>query len=235
MVRRIWFVTVGVAATVVLGAVAVVAGMVDRRRRWCHRLVPLWSRIVLAAAGVRVRVEGEERLRPSRAPVLVANHQSNLDIPVLGAVLPADTLWLAKRELFSVPVFGQAIRALGMIPVDRADPDAAKDAIGQAARRVAAGSPVVLFPEGTRSPDGRLRPFKPGFLYLAEAGGAPVVPVAVRGTSRLWPKGAWTPRPGTVRVTVLGPVAVARVEDPDRRREQVQAVRDAVARVLGQG
>ena len=235
MVRRIWFVAVGVAATAVLGAAAVVAGVADRHRRWCHRLVSLWSRIVLAAAGVRVRVEGGGRLRQARAPVYVANHQSNLDIPVLGMLLPTETLWLAKRELFSVPVFGQAIRALGMIPVDRADPAAARESIREAARAVSAGSPAILFPEGTRSRDGRLRPFKPGFLYLAEAGGAPVVPVVVHGTSRLWPKGAWTPRPGAVRVTVLEPVTVEQVEDPDRRQEQVRAVWDAVARALERG
>ncbi len=218
--------------TLVLGSVAVVAGYTDRRRRWCRHLAPLWSRILLRFAGVRVRVRNPHRI-PTGGAVFVANHQSNLDILVLAHILPHNVLWLAKRELFRIPVFGQAIRAVGYLPVDRGDSERARASVDEAARRVRAGEPVILFPEGTRSPDGRLLPFKLGFVHLAAASGAPVVPLVLRGTARLWPKGGWAPRPGTVEVEVLEPYRVSAIDTPEQRRAEAERLRSAMARGLG--
>lgn len=229
------FVAVLVSVTLAVGMTAIVGGYTDRRRRWVRHLASLWSRAVLRTAGVTVEVEGREHLPRGEAPVFVANHQSNLDIPVLSLVLPREVLWLAKRELFRIPVFGQAIRAVGYLPVDRGDADAARASLGVAAREVRGGFPVILFPEGTRSGDGRLLPFKLGFLHVAEESGAPVVPVVLRGTSALWPKGRAAARPGRVRVSFLSPLRFAPTDDGDERRRRAAAVREAMTRALAAG
>ncbi|GAB4249211.1 lysophospholipid acyltransferase family protein [Deferrisoma sp.] len=226
--RPILFPLVIALLTLVLGSAAVVAGYTDRRRRWCRHLAPLWCRLLLRVAGVEVRVIHPERLPPAGA-VFVANHQSNLDILALGDVLPHNVLWLAKRELFRIPVFGRAMAALGYIPVDRGDSEKARASVDEAARRVREGEPVILFPEGTRSRDGRLLPFKLGFVHLAAASGAPVVPLVLRNTADLCPKGSWTVRPGTVEIEVLEPYRIGRIDTPEARRAEAGRLREAMA------
>ncbi|MBE0618671.1 MAG: 1-acyl-sn-glycerol-3-phosphate acyltransferase [Proteobacteria bacterium] len=231
-VRSLLFPVVLVAVTLAVGVAATVGGYADPRRRWVRHLASLWSRVVLWTAGVSVTVDGGEHLSPGAAPIFVANHQSNLDIPVLSLLLPREVLWLAKRELFAIPVFGQAIRAVGYLPVDRGNADAARASLDVAAQEVRRGFPVILFPEGTRSRDARLLPFKLGFLHLAEQSGAPVVPVVIRGTAALWPKGRVAACAGRVTVPVLPPRRFTPTEDGDERRARAAAVREAMARVL---
>jgi len=231
-VRVLLFPVVLVVATFAVGVAAIFGGYADPRRRWVRHLAALWSRVVFWAAGVEMTVEGREHLSPGATPIFVANHQSNLDIPVLSLLLPREVLWLAKRELFAIPVFGQAIRAVGYLPVDRGNPDAARASMAAAAEEVRRGFPVILFPEGTRSRDARLLPFKLGFLHLAEESGAPVVPVVVRGTAALWPKGRLAARSGRVTVTVLPAVRFAPTEDGDERRARAAALREVMARTL---
>lgn len=226
--RRIGFWVAVLVATGILGTAAVAAGFLDRKRSWVRHVAPLWSRILLWAGGVRVQVDRRPAAPAGSAPVFVSNHQSNLDVPVLSALLPHRVLWLAKKELFSIPVFGQAMRAVGYLPVDRGDRDAARRSIEAAAGQVREGAPVILFPEGTRSPDGRLLPFKPGFVHLALASGAPVVPVVIRGTAELWPKGSPWLGPGEVSVRFLEAVHLT-PEDAGDPRAAAERVRRAMA------
>ncbi len=224
--RSICFVPVLVVATLSCAAAAILAGVLDRRRRWALGIVPFWSRLLLVGGGVQVRLCGETAELRRGPAVFVANHQSYLDIPVLSSLLPQRSLWLAKRELFAIPVFGQGMRAVGQIPVDRGNREVARASIEAAAGEVAGGFSVTIFPEGTRSADGTLRPFKLGFAHLAVASGAPVVPLVLRGTGLLWPKGAWGTRPGAVEVTVLRSLLPPQSGDADALRcfaEQVRA------------
>jgi len=225
--RAVLFVPLLMAATLLCGLAAIVAGLIDRRRTWALGLVPLWSRLLLAAGGVEVRWGGKRLALPAGPAVFVANHQSYLDIPVLGALLGRRFLWLAKRELFSIPILGQAMRAVGQIPVDRGDREAARASIAAAADELRGGFSVMIFPEGTRSTDGCLRPFKLGFAHLAVAGERPVVPLVLRGTAALWPKGAWGTRPGTVEVLALPPLPPP-PGDPESVRRFAAQVRSAM-------
>jgi 1-acyl-sn-glycerol-3-phosphate acyltransferase len=167
-----------------------------------------WGRLILWMSGVSVRREGDGRLDPSAPYVFAANHQSQYDIFVLSGYLGHDFSWLAKKELFQVPLWGKAMLAAGYIPVDRSGGREAMKSLGQAASRIAAGTSVVIFPEGTRSPDGRLGTFKPGVMHLAVKAGVPVVPVAIDGTHHILPKGRLLPRSGAVTVHVGEPVEV---------------------------
>ena len=165
-----------------------------------------WGRMITTWSGVRVRVEGLERLDRSKPYIFVANHQSQFDIFVLDGFLDIDFRWLAKKELFRVPLFGWAMLLAGSIPVDRSHGRQAIKSLDEAAKRIAAGASVVIFPEGTRSPDGKLQPFKAGGMQLAIKSGVELVPLAITGTHQVLPKGKILIRPGRVVIRVGTPV-----------------------------
>jgi 1-acyl-sn-glycerol-3-phosphate acyltransferase len=165
-----------------------------------------WGRSILWVSGVRVRVVGAERMDPAASVICMSNHQSNFDIPVLLGYLPVPFRWLAKAELFKIPVFGRAMRGAGYIPIDRSDRPAAIESLRQAAAAIRGGVSVVIFPEGTRSPDGTLKPFKKGGFVMAIEAGVPIVPVAVRGTFDIMPKNRLLIRPRDVTLTIGAPI-----------------------------
>ena len=167
------------------------------------------GRIVAWLSGVSVRMTGNGLLEQGRPYIFAANHQSQFDIFVLQAYLGFDFRWLAKMELFKIPVFGKAMQLAGYIPVDRAHGRKALLSLDQAARRIADGTSVVIFPEGTRSLDGRLGQFKAGAMVLAIKAGVPVVPVAIVGTHQVLPKGRLLVRPGLVEIRVGAPVSIS--------------------------
>jgi 1-acyl-sn-glycerol-3-phosphate acyltransferase len=169
-----------------------------------------WARAILWFAGISVRVEGRERLDPRAIYIFAGNHQSQFDIPVLQGFLGFDFRWLAKKELFQVPVWGSAMRRGGYIPVDRGQGRAAFKSLDEAAGRIAGGTSVVIFPEGTRSPDGRLMPFKAGAMMLAIKAGVPVVPFGISGTYEILPKGRLlAQKSGTVTIRIGEPIGTA--------------------------
>jgi 1-acyl-sn-glycerol-3-phosphate acyltransferase len=166
-----------------------------------------WAKAILGLAGISVRVEGRERLDPKATYIFAGNHQSQFDIPVLQGFLGFDFRWLAKKELFQVPVWGTAMRRAGYIPVDRGQGRAAFKSLDEAAGRIAGGTSVVIFPEGTRSPDGQLKPFKAGAMVLAIKAGVPVVPVGISGTYEILPKGRLLARKsGQVTIRIGTPI-----------------------------
>jgi len=195
-----------------------------------HRIASFWGRGTLPLAGIRMRIEGEENI-PTDGPVIyMANHASNFDIPSLYAGLHVQFRWLAKKELFDIPFFGAAMRRAGYIAIDRSDRRNSLLSLKKAAERIRAGASVVIFPEGTRSPDGQLLPFKRGGFTLAVQSEAPIVPVVILGTRSINPKGSLTVHGGDVRLRFLPPIATtgatSRDQDPlaDRVREAMTAV-----------
>ncbi len=188
--------------------------------------VGFWiTRAGLPQAGVRVVVKGMNRL-PRGASIVMANHSSNLDPPVLIPLLPGRVVIYLKASLMKIPLLGYAMRLAGFIPVTRdGSVEAAKASSAAARRELERGSCLVVFPEGTRSQDGALLPFKKGPFFLAMESGAPVVPVSIAGATRMLPKRSTRLRSGTVTVTFHAPLNPADYAD---KEELMEAVRSAI-------
>jgi 1-acyl-sn-glycerol-3-phosphate acyltransferase len=182
------------------------------------------------AGGIRVRVTGLEHVPEGRRCIFMSNHVSNLDPPVLVPEIPQRCSVLLKKELMSIPILGRAMRMGGFIPVERGHRrDAAEASVAAAGRALDSGLHILVFPEGTRSPDGRLANFKKGPFFLAMQTGAPIIPVAISGTQRLMGKGSSLVTPGEVGVRMLEAI------DPKTyasREELMLAVRRAIAQAL---
>jgi 1-acyl-sn-glycerol-3-phosphate acyltransferase len=201
-----------------------------RSRRDADAVAILWSRLVLWTSFVRVESVGRARVPRGGSCVLVANHESYLDICGLINALGAFPRFVAKKELLRVPVVGQGIVALKQIVIDRDDPEGAKEAIERAMRALPDGVQVCFFAEGTRSATGRIGPFKKGAVALALQTGLPLVPVSIRGTRELMPKGSPIVYPGgTIHVVFGEPIATAGMSF-DQRDALTAEVRDAVIR-----
>ncbi len=187
-------------------AATLVAGVFGGRPA-SARVMRWWGRAFVRVGGWTVTTEGAENLPPEGA-ILVANHQSLLDIPLLVAAFDREVKFLAKAELGRIPVFGRSMRAAGNLFVDREDPRDAVRVIREAGGAMRRGDVIVIFPEGTRSPDGSIGEFKPGAFFIARKTGAPLVPVYVGGSAEALPKGTFIARPAPLVARVLPPVAV---------------------------
>src|SRR5262245_43157951 len=183
-------------------------------------------------SGMRLSVASRGTLDPTRPYVFMANHLSTVDIFALVVALPVPFRFIAKKQLGAIPLFGWAMRAGRFIFIDRQNPTRARRSIEEAARRIGAGQSVVIFPEGTRSRDGRLGPFKKGGFHLAASSGADIVPIAIRGTRELMPRGSRVIHPGTVSIEIDGRIATASFHD--NREALVAKVRGCVAEMLGE-
>lgn len=173
------------------------------------------ARVALWLAGIRREVQGLENIPRDRTVVFMANHQGNIDPPVIFTILPP-ILIIAKEEFFRVPVLGRAMHLTGFVPVDRANREKAIAGLEQAQRRLKEGSSFLVFPEGTRSSDGRLQPFKKGVFIMAIQAGVPIVPITISGSSRIMPKGKFAMHPGKVRVTIHNAVPTEGLTQDDR-------------------
>ena len=164
------------------------------------------AKAALFMAGVRMIVNGREKIPTGKAVVFMPNHQSNSDPPAVASILPP-VLIMAKKEFFRVPVLGTGMRMRGFIPVDRANRERAFAAVDQAVTALKAGHSFLVFPEGTRSKTGRLQSFKKGVFVMAIKAGVPIVPISVSGANKIVRRGDFRIHPGTVRITIHDPVS----------------------------
>ena len=195
--------------TIIMSAYGIVISMFDTTGRLVHfRCAVPWARMILRVCGIRVRVRGLENVDTDVPRIYMTNHQSFLDIFALLAFLPVDFKFILKQELMKLPVFGPAVRRAGYIGIERDDPRKAVKSMNLAAERIKNGASVLIFPEGTRSPDGTLGSFKKGGFSLAVKSGCDIVPVAIDGSCRIAPKGSLRIKKGSFSLSVGRPISL---------------------------
>lgn len=217
--------------TILCGAVSLVLAAVFRSGGPSHRVASFWAWMILKICRVRVEVSGREHLERGRTYVLASNHQSLFDTPILFAYLPVSFRILYKRSLNRIPFLGWHLFLSGHIGVERENRAQARESLDRAAERVRTGTSIVVFPEGTRSYDGVMRPFKKGSFRIAIRAGAPVVPLAIADSHRVMRRGQVTVFPRTVKLTIDRPVPVEGLSEEQAGR-LAERVRGIVARNL---
>jgi len=203
-------------STLILGSYLIILLRIFPRTRQVTPVMRLWAHLFLLTTGTRVTVEGLDRLDPRASYVFTGNHISNIDIPVMVGRLPVSVRFLAKKELFAVPVLGGAMRAIHIVRTDRkAGPMAHREINEQVGRVITAGLSLVIYPEGTRSRDAELMPFKKGAFRIAIDNGMPIVPVTITGSERVWKPGSKLIRGGPVRLVIHEPVSTTGLTQND--------------------
>jgi 1-acyl-sn-glycerol-3-phosphate acyltransferase len=210
--------------TIVLGTFSIASSVFQSSGRFAHWCARTWSRLILVTTGVDIDVSGLERLEPERAYVFVANHQSIYDIPIVFWSLPYQIRIIAKESLGRFPFLGWHLRRTGHMLVDRRRPDRAA-IFHRASKLMKQGLSLIVFPEGTRSRDGRVAAFKGGSFYLALEAGLPVVPISIVGSRHVMLKGRLAAYPGRVRLIVHEPIDTSDFVGADPRAAKAFAAR----------
>jgi 1-acyl-sn-glycerol-3-phosphate acyltransferase len=211
--------------TFAMSEAAIASSILDPSGETTRRLARFWGTRLCRTCGVEIATLGGERVAWHEPLIVMANHQSYLDIPVLYASLPEPFGMLAKQELFRLPIFSAAMRGLRCIPIDRDNVRQSLASLRQAADQIRSGNSIVVFPEGTRSADGSLQELKTGPFYLAEMARVPIVPVGILGTTRALAKDTLLVHPASVEVRIGEPILPARrgPAERDRLRNAVYA------------
>jgi len=231
MFRTLFAWVILIISTVILGTVAIFLSLFDPSGNLPHLVARLWGKIQLATTGTTMKIQGLENIDPQKSYILVANHQSNFDIFAFLGYLPIQFRWIAKAELFRAPFMGWAMSRIGYIAIERESPKKAYRSMLQAAEKVKKGVSVLIFPEGTRSPDGNLQPFKKGLFLIALKSQAPILPITICGTARIMRKGDWRVYPGKVQIIIDPPIETAGIP-PEKEEELSGRVRNTLMQHL---
>ena len=220
------YLTLGTVAGIIGIPYTLIVGDISLLYRVAMRIISAGVRV----AGIETEITGLENVPPGRSCIFMSNHVSNLDPPVTLPALPGRCSVLLKKELMNIPILGRAMRMAKFVPVERGSRrDAAKASVEAAADALRSGLHILVYPEGTRSLDGRLSIFKKGPFFLAQETQAPIVPIAVSGTQSMMRKGSSAITPGLARIRLLPPIEPSAYATRD---ELMQAVRDAIAAAL---
>lgn len=221
-----------ILSTIFFGSISIAASLFDKKGNTLVRVARIWARSLLTVSGVRVTVEGFEHIDPSGSYVFATNHASYMDTPVVLSSIPIQFRFLAKRGLFKIPFLGTHLGQAGHIPVPRDDPRGSVKTMQMAADAVQKRHiSLLIFPEGGRSHDGVIRPFKEGAAYIAIRAGVPIVPAALIGTHEVLPYGSGTPLPGAVTLRIMKPIETSGMSLKDRHA-LTECVRAAVLKGL---
>ena len=224
------------ALSIFFSLYGVVLGPFDREGgRVVHSCVAVpWARMILRVCGVKVVVKGLEDVEADVPRIYLSNHQSYFDIFALLACLPVSFKFVLKKELMKIPFFGSAMRNAGYIAIDRDDPRKAIKSMNEAAERIKDGASVLIFPEGTRSADGQLLPFKPGGFHLALKSKCDVVPIAIINSRAIVPKGSLTINKGTFAMNIGKPIPTRNYSKKDMAHLMAR-VREEMTTLMAQG
>ena len=225
MIRALLAVSFWVLYTPLGALIGFPVTLITRRIDFLWRLGMWGARGGVWFSGVRSRIDGWNKMDPAQAYIFMSNHVSNLDPPVVVPLLNRQMSVLVKKELFRIPILSTAMRMAYLVPVDRRNRDAAIESVKQGVAVLRAGHSMLVYPEGTRSRDGKLLPFKKGPFHMAMESGVPIVPITMIGTHEAWPKGSFTVHPQTVTVKVHPPIDPKNYPD---REALMRAVRDAI-------
>ena len=206
MIRTLFIIIWIVFDTIVLGIVAIISSFFSQKGNFPHIIARFWGKSILWVSRINVTVKGVNNIDPAKSYIFMPNHQSNFDIPVLLGCLPAQFRWLAKAELFRIPLFGRAMRGCGYISIDRSNRKSAFKSLEKAADTIRNGVSVLIFPEGTRSLDGKIRSFKKGGFVLTVDSGVSIIPVILHGTWSIMPKNTLRIMPGNVTLEITRPI-----------------------------
>lgn len=230
MIRSSLLVTLGIIITAFIsGMVLILSPLLQHGPNSVHRIANLWAKMLLFICGVKADVTGEENIDDRGPHIFMANHQSDFDILLALAYIPGQFRWIAKKELFVYPLFGKAMRKADYIPIDRQNREKALESLDEAALQVKQGKSLMTFPEGTRSRDGKIRPFKKGLFYLALRSGVPIVPFSIVGSREIMPRRSLRIRPQRVAIVIDKPIDV-RKYSLDRRDDLIKDVRDTIVK-----
>lgn len=229
MIRTLFLLAYWALSILLIGPFLLLYTVVSRNADMMYKVATRLAITGVRLAGIRIEVRGLEHLQPTRSYIFMSNHVSNLDPPILIPSIPGRCSVLVKKELFRLPILGVAMKQAELVPVDRSNREAAIESVRAAAEVLQHGLSLVIYPEGTRSPDGRLLPFKKGPFHLAIEAGVPVVPATILGTAECWPKGTWAMRPGKATLIFHPPFDPADFADRDAL---MAAVRRHIASAL---
>ncbi len=209
----------------------ILASLITSSPRPSYILCRMWAWGVAKVMGIRYSLHGEENVIPGISYVITPNHQSNADILALMMSMPAPYRWVVKKELTRIPVFGWGLVRTGAVSLNRSDPQKSMEALRAGSGKLTGGWSLLIYPEGTRSPDGNLLPFKKGAFVLAVSTGIPILPVTVNGAHKVLPKHSLNIRPGLVVVTIGKPISTEGLEEKDVPA-LMEKTRDAIAKNL---
>jgi len=227
MIRSALIVTLGVMITAFFSFWAVVFSLLPNSENRVHKVANIWAKILLLLSNTKVEVIGKENIIQGRPQVFMANHQSDFDILIALGHVPGQFRWIAKKELFNVPIFGAAMKNAGYIEIDRNNHEKALRSMEEAALRIREGKSVMTFPEGTRSRNGEIKPFKQGTFHLAIRSGVPIVPISIIGSGQIMPKRSLKVKPGRVKLVIGKPMEVKNYTI-ETRRELIEKVRGII-------
>ena len=216
----------------IIGALsAIIISFLSKGGNCAHLVGRFWARSIVFLSRVKVSVQGLEHIDPGAAYVYMANHQSMFDVLALLGYLPVQFRWIAKMELFKIPIFGYSMTRVGYIGIDRSNRKSAYKSLQEAAQKIAQGVSVVVFPEGTRSEDGRIKPFKAGGFYLAIRSGRPIVPVVIYGSKDVLPKGRLCINRGHIFFSINKPIETTHYNNKTKE-DLMEFVRSTMKRDL---
>ena len=231
MIRSALLVVIAVVVTAFMSICAFLFPLISPGENKVHKIANLWARMLLWLTSTRVDVIGRENVLKNKPQIFMANHQSDFDILIVLAHIPGQFRWIAKKELFKIPVFGKAMRNAGYIEIDRQNHEKALKSLDEAAQKIREGKSVVTFPEGTRSKDGKIRPFKQGMFHLAIQAGVPIVPISIIGANEIMPKRTLKVKPGRITMVIDQPVDVSGYT-LETRSELIERIRNIIVRNL---
>jgi len=209
MLRTVWLAIVAFWSTIFFASATMLVAVFRSTSPWIDRLARLWAQSLVRAAGIDLHSEDLHRIDPAKRYILVANHYSYLDIPCILASVPQPIRFMAKKSLFSIPIFGWALSRAGFIPIDRKNRRSAVKSFDLAAERIRKGNTIVIFPEEGRTRERTMKPFQRGAFLLALKSEKTIVPIAIDSTYDIFPAGRWSVTPGKVTIRVGTPIETA--------------------------